>query len=93
MPERFAIDWVKFDDDGRIFTGDGKAIEDFAYYGTPVHAAADGAVVNLYDEAEAQVPGKITGITTDNIGGNMIVIDIGDGRSPSTPTSSAAASG
>ena len=80
VPERFAIDWVQFDRDGRLFTGDGSKNEDFAYYGTEVHAAADGTVVNLYDEADAQVPGKIAGITTDNIGGNMIVTDIGGGR-------------
>ncbi|MFO1143948.1 MAG: M23 family metallopeptidase [Amaricoccus sp.] len=80
VPERFAIDWVQFDKDGRIFTGDGKKNEDFPYYGTEVYAAADGTVVNLYDEADAQEPGKIVGITTDNIGGNMIVTDIGGGR-------------
>ena len=80
VPERFAIDWVKLGDDGRIFSGDGTRLEDFAYYGDEIDAAADGVVVNLYDEADAQVPGQITGITTDNIGGNMIVTDIGDGR-------------
>jgi murein DD-endopeptidase MepM/ murein hydrolase activator NlpD len=80
VPERFAIDWVKLDDDGRISSGDGKKVEDYGYYGAPVLAVADGVVVNLYDEADAQVPGEITGITTENIGGNMIVTDIGGGN-------------
>jgi murein DD-endopeptidase MepM/ murein hydrolase activator NlpD len=80
VPERFAIDWVQIGPDGRIFSGDGSKVEDFAYYGTPIHAVADGVVVNLYDGADAQVPGQITGITTDNIGGNMIVVDIGGGN-------------
>ena len=41
---------------------------------------ADGTVVNLYDGADEQIPGPHpTGITTENIGGNMLVVDIGDG--------------
>jgi murein DD-endopeptidase MepM/ murein hydrolase activator NlpD len=74
---------VKLDADGRLFSGDGTRVEDYAYYGTPVHAVADGTVVNLYDAAEVQVPGPDavpTGITTENIGGNMIVVDIGGGN-------------
>ena len=37
-------------------------------------------MVNLYDGADEQVPGAdAKGITTENIGGNMLVVDIGDG--------------
>ncbi|MCJ8144485.1 M23 family metallopeptidase [Ancylobacter sp. A5.8] len=81
-PERFAIDWVKLRDDGHLFTGDGTKVTDYAYYGDPILAAADGVVVNVYDGADEQVPGpdaKPTGITPANIGGNMVVIDIGGG--------------
>ena len=80
VPERFAIDWVKLDDSGRLFTGDVSKLESYAYYGAPIHAAADGVVVNLYDETDEQVPGAdAKGITMENIGGNMLVVDIGDG--------------
>ncbi|TCL74574.1 peptidase M23-like protein [Rhizobium sp. BK251] len=80
VPERFAIDWVKLDDQGRLFTGDVSQLSSYAYYGTPIHAAADGTVVNLYDEAGEQVPGaNAKGINLENIGGNMLVIDIGGG--------------
>jgi murein DD-endopeptidase MepM/ murein hydrolase activator NlpD len=80
VPERFAIDWLKLDDAGKVFTGDITKLSSYAYYGTPVHAAADGVVVNLYDEADEQVPGQpAKGITTENIGGNMVVVDIGGG--------------
>jgi murein DD-endopeptidase MepM/ murein hydrolase activator NlpD len=44
---------------------------------------ADGTVVNVYDGADEQIPGPDatpTGITTENIGGNMIVVDIGGGN-------------
>jgi Peptidase family M23 len=80
VPERFAIDWVKLDDSGHLFAGDVSRLPSYAYYGTPIHAAADGVVVNLYDDTDEQVPGAdAKGITTENIGGNMLVIDIGGG--------------
>jgi hypothetical protein len=80
VPERFAIDWVKLDETGHLFTGDVSKLENYTYYGTPVYAAADGVVVNSYDDADEQVPGpEAKGITMENIGGNMLVIDMGGG--------------
>ena len=80
LPERFAIDWVKLDDKGQVFTGGADQLSSYAYYGTEVLSVADGTVVNLYNEADEQVPGEDPkGITTENIGGNMIVVDIGNG--------------
>ena len=81
VPERFAIDFVQLRQDDRLFTGDGKKLSDYAYYGTPVHAAAAGKVVNLYDATDEQVPnGQAKGINLENLGGNMLVIDIGGGH-------------
>ncbi|GAB4069164.1 M23 family metallopeptidase [Ancylobacter sonchi] len=81
VPERFAIDFVKLDDAGRLFTGQQGTLASYAFYGVPIHAVADGTVVNLYDEAEEQVPGQpAKGITTANVGGNMLVVDIGGGN-------------
>ncbi|MEO7602346.1 MAG: M23 family metallopeptidase [Sphingomicrobium sp.] len=79
-PERFAIDWVRIDAQKRASEGDYKKLASWPYYGDSIHSVADGTVVNAYDEAPEQVPGpKPTGITMDNIGGNMMVVDIGDG--------------
>ena len=81
VPERFAIDWVQLLPGGRLYTGDRSKLESYAYFGVPVHAVADGTVVNLYDKAAEQVPGEpARGITPENIGGNMVVIDIGGGN-------------
>ena len=79
-PERFALDWVRIDDKNRTSEGDYKKLANWPFYGDNIYSVADGTVVNLYDEADEQIPGpQPTGITTDNIGGNMLVVDIGDG--------------
>lgn len=81
VPERFAIDLVQLRPDGRLYAGDQSRLESYAFFGTPVYAVADGTVVNLYDKAVEQVPGRpATGITPEDIGGNMLVIDIGGGN-------------
>src|SRR4051794_4607112 len=78
VPERFTIDWVQLDPTDRVFTGDPAQLSSYHDYGTSVHSVADGVVVNLYDEADEQVPGApVKGITPENIGGNMLVTDIG----------------
>ncbi|GAN76279.1 M23 family metallopeptidase [Acidisphaera rubrifaciens] len=80
-PERFAIDLLQLRPDGRLYTGDRNRLESYPYFGVPVYAVADGTVVNLYDKAVEQVPGRpATGITPENIGGDMLVIDIGGGN-------------
>jgi murein DD-endopeptidase MepM/ murein hydrolase activator NlpD len=81
VPERFAIDWVRLDSQHRLYTGKIDQLASYAYFGTPVHAVADGTAVNIYTSAVEQVPGAdAKGITTQNIGGNMLVIDIGGGN-------------
>lgn len=80
VPQRFAIDWMQIDENNRAFSGDAASLANWPFYGTPVYSVAEGVVVNLYDEADEQVPGEpVTGIVPANIGGNMIVVDIGDG--------------
>jgi hypothetical protein len=81
VPERFAIDWVQLQPDNRLYTGDMAKLGSYRYFGAPVYAVADGRVVNLYDKAEEQTPGQPKrGIVPENIGGNMLVIDIGGGN-------------
>lgn len=80
VSERFAIDWLQIDGSDRLFTGDMSNLKDYPFYGAPIHSVADGVVVNLYDETDEQVPGQpVKGIDTANIGGNMVVVDIGGG--------------
>jgi hypothetical protein len=79
--ERYAIDWVRLDDEGRLFVGPIDQLSSWHYYGAPIHAVADGRVVNLLDGLPDQTPGALpTGITAATAGGNYIVQDIGGGN-------------
>jgi hypothetical protein len=79
--ERYAIDYVQLGPDGRVFTGDAARTESYPYFGTGVHAVADGPVVAVVDGLPEQVPGASPkGLPLDQYGGNHIVQDIGDGN-------------
>lgn len=78
--ERYAIDYVQLGPDGRLFTGDVAKTESYPYFGTGIHAVADGPVVAVVDGLPEQVPGASpTGLPLDQYGGNHIVQDIGGG--------------
>lgn len=79
--ERFAIDWVQLDAERKIVTGDITKLANYPFFGAPVYAVADGTVVNEYDAAPEQIPGRPpVGVKPENIGGNLVVIDIGGGH-------------
>lgn len=79
-PERFAIDWVQIGQDGKMYSGDGSKLASFPFYGDPIHAVADGVVVNSWNESDEQVPfTPAVGLSPASIGGNMMVVDIGGG--------------
>ena len=80
--QRFAIDWMHVDADGRIVVGDTSEVENWVSYGKRVVAAADGVVVDALDGLEDQVPGDLpdpSTITVKNVDGNHVVIDHGNG--------------
>jgi murein DD-endopeptidase MepM/ murein hydrolase activator NlpD len=80
-PERFAIDFVRLDPQGRLFDGPRNRLSSYDYYGAPVRAVADGPVVAVVDDLEEQTPGaNPTGLPIDEFGGNHVVQDIGGGR-------------
>lgn len=79
--ERFAIDYVQLMPDGRLFDGNVEDLRGYPYFGTDVHAVADGPVVAVLDGMPEQVPGvDPTGLRLDEYGGNHVVQDIGDGN-------------
>lgn len=74
--QRDAIDFVEIVD-GRTHTGDGSRLEDFAIFGQPVLAVADGRVIEAVDGLP-DLP--VGGYTRQDMAGNHLVLDIGGGH-------------
>jgi peptidase M23-like protein len=81
--QRFAIDYMRLDDQGRLVSGDPAAVESYDAYGAEVLAVGDATVVATLDSLDDQVPGSLpdpSTITLETVDGNHVVIDLGDGR-------------
>ena len=83
IAQRFAIDWVRLNADGRTFTGDAKNNKNYRAYGSDALAVADGTVTEVKDGIPENVPGensRAVPITLETVGGNHVILDIGHGR-------------
>lgn len=81
--QRFAIDWMQLDEQGRLLHGDPADVHSYTSYDHEALAVADGTVTETLDNLDDQVPGKNpdpTTITVDNVDGNHVVLDLGSGR-------------
>lgn len=80
-PQRFAMDWVFIDNNGVLAKDDIKENKNWNTYGIELIAVADGKVVDIKDgiiENEPLSEDMAVGITKETIGGNYIIIDIGN---------------
>ncbi|MCR2810904.1 MULTISPECIES: M23 family metallopeptidase [unclassified Microbacterium] len=85
--QRFAIDWKRTDDKGQFYSGDKTSNESYVDYGTDILAVADGTVVSILDGMPANAPGVLPAhdpelaakLTVENVDGNHVVLDLGDG--------------
>jgi hypothetical protein len=80
--QRFAIDWMRLDEAGRLVHGDPADVHNYSAYGADVLAVADGTVVDALNDLDDQKPGNLPDpktITVQNVDGNHIVLDLGDG--------------
>jgi hypothetical protein len=83
IPARFAIDWVRLENDGTHARGDKSQIANWHGYGAEALAVADGAVVEAKDDiAEDPCPscGPQAPIPLENVSGNFVCLDLGGGR-------------
>jgi hypothetical protein len=81
--QRFAIDWMRLDEQGRVVHGDLADVHNYSDYGADVLAVADGRVVNTLNNLDDQIPGHLpepSTITIDTVDGNHVVLDLGGGR-------------
>jgi hypothetical protein len=80
--QRFAIDWMRLDEQGRFVNGDASRPESWAGYDQPVLAVAMGRVVAMRNDLDDQPPGQLPDpatITVDTVDGNYVVLDLGEG--------------
>lgn len=83
IPQRFAVDWVQFGEDGLMFKGDPAKNESYHCYGEEIYAVADGVVVRTNNGIEENVPGKgpsPSTIDTENAGGNYVILKLDTGH-------------
>lgn len=83
IPGRFAIDWIKLDEDARPARGDATSIANWHGYGADVLAVADGVVSDIRDDMpESPLPstGPRASIPLEAASGNYITLDLGGGR-------------
>src|SRR5579859_217861 len=83
IAQRFAIDWVRMNADGKTFVGDAKDNKNYRAYGSNALAVADGTVTEVKDGIPENIPGensRAVPITLETIGGNHVILDIGHGR-------------
>ena len=81
--QRFAIDWMRLDAQGRLVHGDERDAHNYNDYGADVLAVADAKVVSVLNNLNDQVPGRLpepSSITIETVDGNHVVLDLGGGR-------------
>ena len=83
ISQRFATDWVKLGPDGKLWQGDSTKNENWYGHRTPLTAVAAGTIVAVKDSIPENVPlapNRAVPITLETVGGNHVIIDIGNGR-------------
>jgi len=82
-PERWAVDYIRLTDDRRGRSGDDpKKLDNYPAYGQDLLAVKDGKVLQVVDGFDDLAIGeKLKNLSLGNVGGNYVLIDIGDGYS------------
>ena len=81
VAERFAIDFVQLDENGRLFDGPVDELSSYGFFGADVLSVSDGLVVATQDGLPDNVPGSFPpNATAATAGGNYAVVAMGHGR-------------
>lgn len=86
LSRRYAIDWKQEGEQGEIYSGDARDVRSYYSYGEKVFAVADAVVISAKDGLPDNTPRTAAGfntavpITMENVAGNAIVLDLGDGQ-------------
>lgn len=80
--QRFAIDWMRLDEQQRLVRGDPSKVSNWFGYDQPVYAIADAVVVKVLDGMADQNPGSLPDprtMTLQTVDGNHVILDLGNG--------------
>jgi Peptidase family M23 len=81
LPERFAIDFMRLDAQGRVFNGPVDQNASYASFGAEIRSVAKGVVVQARDGLPDQTPGAVQPLENPfDLSGNHVIVDIGHGR-------------
>ena len=83
VPQRYAIDFVRLNEDGSMSKGDKLDNRSYACYGAEVLAVAEARVARVKDGIPENVPGekdKAAAMTMETMGGNYVVLDLREER-------------
>ena len=95
VPQRFAIDFVQLEPSGGTHHGEAKVNRNHHCYGVQALSVAEATVLEVRDGIPENVPDpekRAVSMTLATVSGNHIVLDLGHGRFPPTPTFSRAPS-
>ena len=80
IPARFAIDWIRLNDNASHAQGDDSKILNWYGYGAEVLAVADAVVTEAMDDISEDVMLSNSKVPLENASGNYIALDLGNGR-------------
>jgi len=83
LAQRLAIDWLRLNADNKTFSGDERDNKSYRAYGAEAFAVADGVIASVKDGIPENIPGvtsRAVPITLDTVGGNYVMLDLGDSR-------------
>ncbi|MEO5825991.1 MAG: M23 family metallopeptidase [Gemmatimonadales bacterium] len=82
VPQRFAVDWARLGDDGRLFRGDSTRVEAWHSYGEAVYAVGAARVALVRDGMVDKLPfgAPPSDIDPKAATGNVVVLELADGR-------------
>lgn len=82
ISQRFAIDWVRLNPDGKTYKGDALDNKNYRAYGEEALAVADATVSETKDGIPENTPGadsRAAPMTLENIAGNHVILNLGGG--------------
>jgi hypothetical protein len=81
IPGRFAIDWIRLDQDGRAAPQGATRLDAFHGHGSDVLAVADARVAAVRDDvAEAETIDAVPKVSIGDASGNYVALDLGGGQ-------------